>query len=323
MINNLKEFLEAYEVDQSQSLDPKHQGSIYKATEKNTGKIWALKWSELHPKFDQGLLQKRYGNAQQLEHLNLLPYYENFRFATPTIIELALMPLLPQKSLAQATSLSIEEKQTIAEQVLDGLHYLHAHGVIWQNLSASHILLEESYGNCIPKFINYGNKEKIPLAFFSDYEYLAPEQFDTKSVVNEQTDIWAYGVLLHQLWTGRLPFGEKSASLPNAKIQARITGQEDWALGLIHTIPMPYQLLVEKCLKKEPSERWANCGQIIVELKKWENTPQNNISIAPKIVLEEEEVKRRQFLRRPSRPINWWLVLLLLTLAVALGRWLG
>lgn len=323
MITTLKDFLEAYEVNQVESLDPRHQGSIYSATEKATGKNWALKWSELHPKFDQGLLKKRYEQAQELEHINLLPYYKNFRFETPTVIELALMPVVPQKSLAQATQLTVEEKESIAEQVLDGLYYLHGHGVVWQNLAASHILLEESYGNCIPKFINYGNTERIPLAFFSDYEYLAPEQFDSKSVVNEQTDIWAYGVLLHQLWTGRLPFGEKSASLPNAKIQARITGEEDWALGLVATIPMPYQLLVEKCLKRDPSERWENCGQIIVTLKKWENTPKNNISIAPKIVLEEEKVRKRQFLRRPSRPINWWLVVLLFVLAIALGRWLG
>ncbi|MGH1336420.1 MAG: protein kinase domain-containing protein [Aureispira sp.] len=324
MMHNLKDFLETYEVDQTQSLDPKHQGSIYQATNKATETTWALKWAELHPRFDKGVLTNRYEKAQELSHLNLLPYHQNFRFEEgSTIVELALLPIVTRKSLAQATGLNTEEKYAITEQVLDGLYYLHGHGVIWQNLSASHILLEESFGNLIPKFINYGNQERIPLPFFSDYEYLAPEQFKTNSNVTEQTDIWAYGVLLHQLWTGRLPFGEKSASLPNAKIQARITGEEDWALGLLPTIPMPYRLLVEKCLKKNQEERWENCGQIIAALKKWENTPDKDILIAEKNVLEEEEKRERRFLRRPSRPINWWVVLILLGLAVALGRWLG
>lgn len=324
MIETLKDFLDCYQVDQTQSLDPKHQGSIYKAIEKDTARVWAVKWSELHPRFDQGLLQERYQNARSLSHHSLLPYHQNFRFETGAITELALLPLVPRKSLAQAEGLNTEEKQAIAEQVLDGLNYLHGHGVVWQNLSASHILLEESFGNIVPKFINYGNTERIPLAFFSDYEYLAPEQFDTNATVDERTDIWAYGVLLYQLWTGRLPFGEKSASMPNAKIQARITGQENWVLGLLPNIPMPYQLLVEKCLKNNPKERWANCGQIIAELKKWETAPKehNNITKYP-LLEEEEETRTRRFLRQPSSPINWWLVLLLFVLAAVLGRWLG
>lgn len=323
MIEDLKEFLDAYAVDQTQSLDPKHQGSIYPALEKSSEITWAVKWSELHPKFDQGLLQERYKKAQELSHLNLLPYYQHFRFETPTIVELALLPIVQRKSLAQASTLSIQEKHLIAEQILDGLYYLHGHDIVWQNLSASHILLEESFGNIIPKFINYGNTSRIPLAFFSDYEYLAPEQFEANAVIDERTDIWSYGVLLHELWAGRLPFGEKSASLPNAKIQARITGQEEWSLGLLSRIPMPYRLLVENCLKNNPAERWQNCGQIIAAIKKWENTPKDNIPIAETSVLEEENSRERRFLRRPNRPINWWAVLVLLLLAVFLGRWLG
>jgi serine/threonine-protein kinase len=321
-IKDLIAFLEAYEVNRIESLDPKQQGSVYPAVEQATGQEWAVKWSELHPRFDTGLLSERYEKAQQLNHLNLLPYHKNFRFETPTIIELALLPIVSRRSLLQAGQLTEEEKRSIAEQVLDGLYYLHGHGVVWQNLAASHILLERSFGNLIPKFINYGNQERIPLAFFSDYEYLAPEQFDAQAKVDERTDIWAYGVLLHWLWTGRLPFGEKSASLPNAKIRARITGQEDWALGLLTSLPRPYRAIVEKCLKKAPQERWENCGQIIAALKKWQNRPTADTFTAIENVLEEEP-RGRQFLRRPSRPINWWLVALLLVLAVLLGRWLG
>ncbi len=207
----------------------------------------------MHPRFDHGLLTARYENAQQLHHLNLLPYQQHFRFETPTIIEVALLPIVSRRSLAQATALTTEEKHLISEQVLDGLYYLHGHGVYWQNLSASHILLEESYGNIIPKFINYGNKERIPLAFFSDYEYLSPEQFEAEAVVDARSDIWAYGVLLHYLWTGRLPFGEKSASLPNAKIRARITGTEDSDLGVIASYSNALPIIGRKMFENESS----------------------------------------------------------------------
>lgn len=317
-IETLKEFFEKYEIDQTASLDQKNFGSVYKAIDKTTQKIWAAKISEVHPNFDKGLFKERYELAKDLEHPNLMSYPTNYRFTEGMITTIALMPLLPLGNLNDQLHLDAADKKLIGDQVLDGLYYLHAQELVWQNLSARHILLKKEFGNSIPLFINYGNKSKIPLAFFSDVEYLAPEQFDENERINAQTDIWAYGVLLYKLWTGRLPFGEKSASLPNTKIQDRITGLEDWNLGLMDEIPQPYQKIVEKCLKKEKEARWANCGEIIAVIKNW--VP----PVQPTIVWEEEEaIETRRYLRKPNKPIVWWQVVLLFLFAALLGYYLG
>jgi len=317
-IETLKEFFEKYEIDQTASLDQKNFGSVYKAIDKITQKIWAAKISEVHPNFDKGLFKERYELAKGLEHPNLMSYPTNYRFTEGMITTIALMPLLSLGNLNDQLHLDAADKKLIGDQVLDGLYYLHAQELVWQNLSARHILLKKEFGNSIPLFINYGNKSKIPLAFFSDVEYLAPEQFDENERINAQTDIWAYGVLLYKLWTGRLPFGEKSASLPNTKIQDRITGLEDWNLGLMDKIPQPYQKIVEKCLKKEKEARWANCGEIIAVIKNW--VP----PVQPAIVWEEEEaIETRRYLRKPNKPIVWWQVVLLFLFAALLGYYLG
>lgn len=316
-METLKDFFEKNELDQTESLDQKNFGSVYKTIDKESQKVWAAKISEVHPNFDKGIFKERYEQAKDLEHPNLMPYPTNYRFAEGMITTIALMPLLPLGNLNDHLYLEDGDKKLIADQVLDGLYYLHAQELVWQNLSARHILLKKEFGNYIPVFINYGNKTKIPLAFFSDYEYLAPEQFDNNANINAQTDIWAYGVLLYKLWTGRLPFGEKSASLPNVKIQDRITGEEDWTLGLMGEIPAPYQKIVEKCLKKEKEARWANCGEIIAVIKNW--VP----PVQPSIVWEEEETENRRFLRKPNKPIVWWQVVLLFLIAGLLGYCLG
>ncbi len=317
-MKTLKDFFEKYEVDQTASLDQKNFGSVYKTIDKETNKVWAAKISEVHPNFDQGIFEERYHAAKELEHPNLMPYSENYRFAEGIITTIALMPLLNLGDLNQQLYLENADKKLIADQVLDGLYYLHAQGIVWQNLSARHILLQKEFGNYVPVFINYGNKNKVPLAFFSDYEYLAPEQFEQTAEVSEQTDIWAYGVLLYKLWTGRLPFGEKSASLTNAKIQDRIVGEEDWELGLLDEIPQPYQKIVEKCLKREKEMRWGNCGEIIAVIKNWE--PPTHV---PLVLEEEETIETRRFLRKPNRPVVWWQVVLLFILAAILGYYLG
>ncbi|BDS13908.1 protein kinase domain-containing protein [Aureispira anguillae] len=320
-INTLREFFEKYEIDQTESLDQKKFGSVYKGIEKERNQEWAIKCSEVHPNFDKGLFEERYQKAKELQHVNLLPYETSYRFVEGMVTNIAVMPLVKMGSLNQHWALSDEDKKLIADQVLDGLYYLHAQGVVWQNLSAQHILLEENFGNYVPKFINYGSPTKIPLAFFVDYEYLAPEQLEDEAPLDLRSDIWAYGVLLYKLWTGRLPFGEKSASLPNAKIQERIIGTKDWELGLMDQIPQPYQRIVEKCLKRKKEVRWNNCGEIIAVIKNWQP------SLVPATEKNKTEPEKteppRRVLRKPNKPIVWWQVVLLFLLAACLGYLIG
>lgn len=320
-METIKEFLKQYDIDQTESLDP-NGGSVYKAVEAATQQAYAAKWQETHPKFDRQLLPERYAQAQRLDHPNLLPYLRNFRFEDQTIVDVALLPLIPHKSLAEHQDLTEEERRLILEQLLDALIYLHAHGLVWQHLSASHILLEESFGNWIPRLIHYGNAQKIPLPYFSDWEYLAPEQFEETAPVDARTDIWALGVLMHEWWTGRLPFGQQSASLSNDTLKARITGEADWALGLIKKIPMPYQKIVEKCLKRDPNARWENCGQIIAALNDW--IPPAVAATAPDDASVGDPIsRRRRFAQRQPSRIIWWQVPIWLLLAAVLGYWLG
>jgi len=314
-METLKDFYTAYEVDQTDSLDVAQGGSVYRAVDQTDQQAVGVKLVEIPARFDKGFLFQRYTKAKTLNHPNLLPYNAVYRFEEGLVNNIAVMPIVQGGNLRNHFDLDDANKKLIADQVLDGLFYLHGQGIVWQNLSAKHILIDQEFGNYIPKFINYGNTDRIPLAFFSDYEYLAPEQFDEQAKVDERSDIWAYGVLLYGLWTGRLPFGEKTATLPNLKIQERILG--DWEPGLINKIPEPYQTIVEKCLKPKKEDRWANCGEIIVVIKEWlapVETPSVN---------QTPSADERRFWRKPSQPIVWWQVVLLLVLAALLGSLLG
>jgi serine/threonine protein kinase len=304
-MKTLKVFLDSYGIDQTASLDQNNFGSVYRGVEKTTSKEFAIKSSETHPKFDNNLFLERYTKAQNLTHSNLLPYEASYRFENGMVSNIAVMPLMEMGSLDNFWDLEVEDKKLIADQVLDGLYYLHAHGVVWQNLSAKHILLDKDFGNYTPKFINYGNTRKIPLAFFSDYEYLAPEQFDPSEELDSRVDIWALGVLLYNLWVGRLPFGQKSTSLPNSKIQERILG--NWEPGLMAQIPEPYHTIAIKCLKREKEARWGNCGEIIAVIKNWKSPLK--LEVLDHLKLDDSEPSRK-FLRKPNKPIVWWQVVL-------------
>ena len=68
----MKEWLEKYEYDQTQSVD-KEGGSVYRGQDKRSGQPLVIKVQEVHPIWDRGMLQARYQLAMQLKHPHLLP----------------------------------------------------------------------------------------------------------------------------------------------------------------------------------------------------------------------------------------------------------
>lgn len=322
-MESIKDFWELYEFDPSESLDQKGFGSVYKGKDKRTGAIVVIKSTEMHPEFDQERILHKYEQAMSLEHPNLLSYLGGYRFEDKDMVaNFGIMPYVERLSLdlIDPNDLSDEERLTWINQVLEGLDYLHEQGLVWQNLSAAHILMAKEEEDYVLKFINYGNKELISPVFFSNYEYLAPEQFEEQTVLDKRTDIWSLGVLIYWLFTGQLPFGKKTTRHPNAKIQERILKRP--IPDLINLIPQPYHKIVKNCLQKNKEDRWANCGQIIETILAQPNLAENSKDIEAKQTTSKH-LNERRFLRKPSKPIVWWQVLLLFGTAALLGYWMS
>jgi serine/threonine-protein kinase len=317
------DFFSRYEIDYTQSLDQKGLGSVYTAKENESGEIMALKVIELHPMFDKGETLARYEKAAAMSHPNLLQYKLVLRYpGEDTIQHFVLMPYVEEGTLQDRLSgLGFYKKVEILNAVLNGLSYLHQNSIVWQCLRSDHILLPKEEGEYVLKFINYGAEEALPKAFFTNYEYMAPEQFaETATACDTKIDLWAFGVLAFELFTGQLPFGRKTPQTPNRRIMERIQAAE--IADLFLQIPDSYAEVIKKCLKTDPAERWKNIEEIINFLKEKPTIPKAR-DIKEVGILEtlekmgetyvEEPVDpenlplfQRKFKRKPSRPIQWW-----------------
>jgi serine/threonine protein kinase len=314
-MQNIKHFFEAYQIDYTQSLDKGNAGSVYVAEEVASGNYLAVKVIETHPRFDAFRYQKRYTKAMELAHKYLLPYKTVQRFEEGMVTNFAVMPIVEKGNLEEYWNYYQADLERIIMQVLEGVEYLHENNIVWQQLSATHILLKEYEGQMNAQFINYGDTTKLPLGLFTSYAYLAPEQFGD-APISAQTDIWALGVLLYRLFSGQMPFGERSRTISNERIQERITG--DWEPGLMHQIPQPYRLIAEKCLERNLDLRWANCGEIIAAVNNW--VPPVEPEVKP---IGEELSGERIIKRKPSKPLVWWHIVILFLLAGLLGWYLN
>lgn len=324
----MQTWFDKYDYSPAQPLDAAG-GSVYRGIDKHTGAIVAVKIQEIHPRWDNGMLQQRLERARQLQHPNLLPCWDFDRWENENSVTYAsAMPLITEGALSAVspTQWTLQQKCDITEGVLNALRYLHQQGLVCQNLAAEHILITKVQDIVVPQLINYSTPSKIPLAFFKNYEYLAPEQFYDAAEFNERTDVWAAGVLLFWLWTnGSMPFGKRSTQLPNAKIKERILSEKPLP-STLSDIPQPIQKIIWNCLRNDSQERWASIDGILAvyqqdKQKLLERKTQPSNASEPQKEDYAVPFWQRKVRRVPSKPINWLLVLLALVAAAVLG-WL-
>lgn len=323
---SLQDFFNRYRFNQTDSLDPQASGSVYKATDQKTGRTVAVKSIEMHPKFDQGLLQQRFERAMQLKHSCLLPYLATYRFEEAGIVmNYMVMAYRPLGSLRNAHPQSWKkgEKLRFLEQVLKAIHHLHEQGQVWQQLTAGHILLQEQDGVLLPQCSNYGAQERIPIAFFRRYEYCAPEQFDPHlTQPDPRTDIWSFGVLCYWLFTAQFPFGQQSARFNRRQVRGRIEAAE--RPGLMEEIPEALQAILEKCFQKEVEARWESAADLLAVWPSSQSPSEEQVdssgAVHPKKTTERTEKTETEgfWARRSKRreknstrtSLLWWLLFL-------------
>lgn len=82
--------------------------------------------------------------------------------------------------------------------------------------------------------------------------YMAPEQA-RGAVVDKRADIWAFGVVLYEMLTGKQPFAGPTVS---DTLAAVLKTEPDW-----DAVPAEVRRLLRRCLEKEPRQRMRDIGE--------------------------------------------------------------
>ena len=94
--------------------------------------------------------------------------------------------------------------------------------------------------------------------------YMAPEQVEAAPDIDSRADVFAFGCLLYEMATGRHPFAGKNA----VQTLDRIVNEEAPPVGSIAPdLPEKLQWTLDKCLAKEPAERYQTARDLVIDLR--------------------------------------------------------
>jgi serine/threonine protein kinase len=177
-------------------------------------------------------------------------------------------------------SFTLGETLHVAEQVCAALSAAHAAGVVHRDIKPENIMLRRDR---LVKVLDFGlakliesesrikNVNEAPtMAKLKTEEgtqmgtvrYMSPEQL-REGTVDERTDVWSFGVVLHEMATGFAPF---EARVRN-EIIAAILKREPTPLSFDETTPEEFQRIVAKALSKERKDRYQTIGEMATDLK--------------------------------------------------------
>ena len=191
------------------------------------------------------------------------------------------------KSLHEYKPDSLEEICVISRQICSALEYAHGQGIVHRDLKPENVILSESgsvkltdFGLARPVASRVTSTGQISGTVF----YIAPE-VALGEKYDGRADLYALGVMLYELTTGRLPF---SAEDPLAVITQHIHAPLVPPRARNENIPPALENLILRLLNKNPAERPASAAEVqrilaAPDILNAEIQPQEELSVLKRI----------------------------------------
>ena len=165
--------------------------------------------------------------------------------------------------------LSIEESVSFLLQAAEAIAEAHSLGIVHRDLKPQNLFVTRRVdGNPLIKVLDFGISKTVDAGGLSLTRtssimgsplYMSPEQMRSTKTVDRRADIWALGVILYELLTGRVPF--EAEAIPELCLKV-VQDEPDPPNKLRPEIPEVLSAAVLRCLEKHPDDRFQNIAEL-------------------------------------------------------------
>jgi serine/threonine protein kinase len=209
-----------------------------------------------------------------------------------------VLELVEGEDLAQRIArgaIPIDEALPIARQIVEALEAAHEQGIVHRDLKPANIKVRP---DGTVKVLDFGLAKAIDPAagsrpnalnsptlsihatqagiILGTVAYMSPEQAAGKAV-DKRSDLWAFGVVLLEMLTGRPTFGGETTSHVLAAV---LKDEPDWTTLPVAT-PLPIRRLLRRCLEKDRKRRLADASDAKLEIEDALAAPMREPNLPP------------------------------------------
>lgn len=276
-----------YLVDRCMASGP--SSAIYLVSDQRTPQVWAVKelWTA------DGMLTEAQVQTLDVEVRRLSGFRHE---ALPRIVDafaengryFVVLDALEGPTLSEVISntgvLPLEKALTLCAQLAESVGYLHSQETpfVLKDLSTSHVILDQM-GK--PKLISFGLSRLLGARVHEDGRYLTPEEM-SGGVVDTRSDVFALGVLMHEVLTGHIRNNAKEALLPISFLRPELSAN--------------LESLVKSCTTELPMDRPAALEEIVACLRNELVALKNPVAQTDVPAAETVEAPRKEVAVLPS-----------------------
>ncbi len=229
-------------------------GRIYRAKHLHLDRILAIKVLSPNLARDAQLVQRFQREARalaKLVHANIVAIHDMGSQGDVHYFVMEFVPGVNLRQLMARETIAPDQALAVVGKVCDALHFAHDQGIVHRDIKPENILIDS---NGEPRVVDFGLakvlRDEHPSAnltgtnvVLGTYNYMAPEQ-KSSARVDHRADIYALGVVLYELLTGKLPAGHFDPPSHAAKVTAGV------------------DKLVLKALHNEPDRRYQSASDL-------------------------------------------------------------
>jgi len=255
-------------------------GEVYRARDPRLGREVALKVLPEEFSADSDRLarfEREARSASALNHPHIVTVYDVGRADSLSYIAMELVDGRTLRELLVSGAIPGKRAVSIAAQAADALAKAHSAGIVHRDLKPENVMVSR---DGFVKILDFGLAKLIapvsdtashaptaidatrPGAVLGTVGYMSPEQA-RGGEVDFRSDQFSFGSILYEMASGRRAFHGDSAP----ETMAAIIRDEPESLARVASAgPAPYRWIVERCLQKDPEDRYASTRDLAREL---------------------------------------------------------
>jgi serine/threonine-protein kinase len=292
--------------------------SIFRATDTENGRSVAIKVP--HPEMEADpLLFDRFKREQEIgEKLDHPGVMKVFKDAHRSRIYMAMEWVdgeLLRNLMSAQRKFPHERAARLAARICEALDYIHSHGVVHRDMKPENIMVDPDDRI---KLIDFGiaaneGSRRLTFAKLSNVmgtpDYISPEQVKGKRG-DGRSDIYAVGVMLYEMLTGKVPFtGDNPLLIMNDRlINSPVPPRE-----VDPSISPELQEIIYRALEREPRNRYPTAREFARDLEH-----QEQVGVAERPELQEWKKRKSHW---PKRVLNYVLLALVPIVIFSLLLW--